>query len=56
MSWMHVSAMYGNQAYEFIFLQFSFLPLICIRKTKNEINLKKKWVKWGKWKFEFFFL
>lgn len=55
MTWMYVSAMHGNQAYEFISLQFSFLPLICIRKTQKRNQLKKKWVKWGKWKFEFFF-
>ena len=39
MTRMHVSAMRGNQAYEFISLQFSF-----------QWNQLKKWVKWGKWK------
>ena len=56
MTWMHVSAMHGNQAYPFISLQFSFLPLIRIRKTQKRNQFKKKWVKWGKRKFEFFFI
>lgn len=47
MTWMYVSAMHGNQAYEFISLQISFLPLICIRKTQKRNQLKKKMGKVG---------
>ena len=47
MTWMHVSAMHGNQAYEFISLQFYFLPLICIKKNTKMKSILKKMGKVG---------